>query len=494
MELTGENFIGYTASKAGNKSFRTFNPILDTYNLTVHYNATNKEINDAAEKARAAFPIYARTSYKERAAFLLKIAELLHKNRQDLLAVYHKESGLPLQRGESELNRTIHQLELFAKVITARHFGEMAQESADRSRKPAAKPSFHKILLPLGPVVVFGASNFPFAYSTIGGDAASALAAGCPVIIKSHPMHAGTSEAVTRIVLQAARNSHMPDGIFSNLNAATNTIGEQLVKHPYIKAVGFTGSIAGGTALLKYGQDRPEPIPVFCEMGSLNPVFIFPGSSKKRKEIASRLAVSITNDSGQFCTKPGLIFIENNENGKFFIQELKEAFLQQGSQPMLQPSICNNYHTLINAIDQLPRVKILRIPPLQKNFGTPQLSFADFRSFQKHLLLQQEVFGPHSVIISCTKEEFEQAPLLLSGNLTASVWMDRKELKSAADFMFLLQQKAGRIIFNGVPTGVEVTHGMHHGGPFPSTSDSRFTAVGNDAIYRFLRPVSLQNF
>lgn len=498
MQITGKNTIGFRLSQKGKYSFKTFDPVLDQPNPESYFEATEEEVEMAVAMAVKSFSEFARLTGEKRAVFLLQIAANLNRDRDQIIHQYTLESGLTASRGTIELNRTIFQLETFAAFIGQDNWEVMAEESALPNRKPTPKPHFKKLLFPLGPVVVFGASNFPFAYSTIGGDAASALAAGCPVIVKSHPMHAGTGDLVSQAIMEAARYTGMPDGIFSNLNAKGFEVGELLVKHPGVKAVGFTGSVGGGMALVKYAQEREVPIPVFCEMGSLNPIFVLPSALPDQLSIAEKLVNSITQDSGQFCTKPGMIFLADDQNTHTFIGDFTRQFKAKVPQSMLHPDIWSKYNILRFEVGNqqgtcavTPSINEVERP----NFGLPQLTFTTSEVFFKNQKLYKEVFGPHCLVVLCKSEnEFAQIANFIEGQLTASIWSNDTTTENFKDLLFELQNKVGRIILNGVSTGVEVTEAMHHGGQFPSSTDSRFTAVGKDAIYRFLHPVSLQGF
>lgn len=497
MQISSANFIGFSTSSIGQKTFKSFNPILNQEIKSSFFEATNDEIETALQLAKKAFPLLAKTTGKSRAIFLREIGKLLEINRAALINQYTLESGLNADRGNVELNRTIFQLETFARTIEQENWNLLQKDEADLARIPTPKPAFQKIAFPLGPVVVFGASNFPFAYSTVGGDTASALAAGCPVIVKSHPMHAGTSNLVGQLVIEAAQKSGMPDGTFSHLNALDFEVGTQLVMHPNTKAVGFTGSFAGGMALQKLAQQRHEPIPVFAEMGSLNPIVILPKAMEKDgAKIALQITNSITQSAGQFCTKPGLLFVQENENLDNFLDQLKTSFAVVEPQCMLHPAIWNKYNLGRKEISNQEGVETwIEVKTEKANFGTPQISRTDAHTFLQNQKLQEEVFGPHSLLIICKNDAVLKSCIQsLSGQLTASIFGSKQEIEQAFNVLFDLQQIAGRIILNGVPTGVEVCDSMHHGGPFPATTDSRFTAVGRDAIWRFLRPVTLQNF
>jgi NADP-dependent aldehyde dehydrogenase len=496
MQISPANFIGFSTSSKGQKTFQSFNPILNHEIEHSFFEATEDEIDAAMQLAKKAFPFLAQTTGKSRAVFLREIGNLLEINRSELIHQYSLESGLNAERGNVELNRTIWQLETFARTIEQENWDLLQQDEADLARLPNPKPAFRKVAFPLGPVVVFGASNFPFAYSTVGGDTASALAAGCPVIVKSHPMHAGTSNLVAQLVIEAARKTGMPDGTFSHLNAVDFEVGTKLVLHPNTKAVGFTGSFAGGMALQKLSQQRDEPIPVFAEMGSLNPIVILPQAMQNDgSKIALQIANSITQSAGQFCTKPGLLFVLQHEHLDDFLDQLKTNFEAVEPQCMLHPNIWKRYNHGRETISSQENVATwIDVKTKKPNFGTPQISQTNGKTFPQNRKLQEEVFGPHSLLIICENlSELQSCIQSLSGQLTASIFASAEEMKNHFNILFDLQQIAGRIILNGVPTGVEVCDSMHHGGPFPATTDSRFTAVGKDAIWRFLRPISFQN-
>jgi len=497
MQILSANFIGFSSSSKGQKTFKSFNPLLNQEIDFIFFEATKDEIEETMQLAKKAFPILAQTAGKSRAIFLREIASLLEINRSILIQHYSLESGLNSDRGNIELSRTIWQLETFARAVEENNWDLLQQNEADLTRLPNPKPAFQKMAFPLGPVVVFGASNFPFAYSTAGGDTASALAAGCPVIVKSHPMHAATSNLVAQLVIEAAQKTGMPDGTFSHLNAVDFEVGTRLVLHPNTKAVGFTGSFAGGMALQKLSQQRDEPIPVFAEMGSLNPIIILPEAMQHDGEkIALQIANSITQSAGQFCTKPGLIFVLKNDHLDNFLDQLKSNFVAVEPQCMLHPTIWKRYNLGREAISAQGKVGTwIEVKSEKPNFGTLQISKTDGKTFQQNIKLQEEVFGPHSLLIVCENLSALQSCIQsLSGQLTASFFASTEEMKNHSNLLFNLKQIAGRIISNGVPTGVEVCDSMHHGGPFPATTDSRFTAVGKDAIWRFLRAITFQNF
>ncbi|MDD2984553.1 MAG: aldehyde dehydrogenase (NADP(+)) [Crocinitomicaceae bacterium] len=492
MQISGANIIGYTESSSGSQTFQTFNPAENRSNETSFFEAVESEVQQALALAEKAFPIYAQKPVADRIAFLKRIVSLLLENQNMLIQHYVLESGLAFSRGETELKRTCVQIETFLKVIEAESWPIQSEETAPNGIY------FQKRFAPLGPVVVFGASNFPFAYSTIGGDAASALVAGCPVIVKSHSMHAGTGYLVSKLIIQAALETGMPDGVFSNLQIKDHQLTAMLVKHPCIKAVAFTGSISGGMALVAYAQTRKDPIPIFCEMGSLNPVFLFPSAiHTKSQSIAKAFSDSITQDSGQFCTKPGLLFLIENEEANQFIEELFKEINSKPALLMLGPTIYHNFMQGSEAEEKQFANKSREISDnkSQENYGLPLIDVISLDDFKKSAIWQEEVFGPYALIIRCkTISDFQDVAKMLSGQLTATIWAEPSELEMQETLLFEIQRKVGRIIFNGVSTGVQVIDSMHHGGSFPATTDSRFTAVGKDAIYRFLKSISFQGF
>jgi alpha-ketoglutaric semialdehyde dehydrogenase len=492
MTISGANIIGFKESKQGSETFQTFNPTENEFNKTVFYEATSSEVEEAIRLAEKVFPTYAQKPIADRISFLKRIATLLSENKSELIHQFTLETGLSAERGETELRRTCVQIETFLKAIEDKSWPIQSAETAENG------VYFQKRFAPLGTVVVFGASNFPFAYSTIGGDAASALTAGCPVIIKSHRMHAGTGYLVGKLVVQAAKETGMPDGVFSNLHINEHDLSATLVKHPFIKAVAFTGSIKGGMALVEYAQSRPDPIPVFCEMGSLNPVFLFPSAiENKASQIATDLCQAITQDSGQFCTKPGLLFLTEDENSDQFIKTLFEKINSKPALPMLGTSIFENFQKGSEMREKSHAVRSREVLEENSNEinGTPILNLISFEEFKKSDIWQEEVFGPYALLIRCKDiSEFKEIAHLMAGQLTATIWAEPLELNQQESLLFEIQRKVGRIIFNGVSTGVQVIDSMHHGGSFPATTDPRFTAVGKDAIFRFLKSISFQGF
>ena len=494
MKISGANFIGSTLSIKGSSSFKTFNPVLNQENEWDFFQATKEEVDEAVCKAQTAFFAFSRIDPKKRALFLNEIIHQLELSKALILEVYQLESALPLSRALAEFQRTVQQLSNFSAILTEGKWPSVNYEPADISRIPI-KQSLRKTQIGIGPVVVFGASNFPLAYSTIGGDSVAALAAGCPVIVKSHPMHAGTGELVAKAVVNAANITTMPDGVFSNLNAIDFQVGQQLVEHEGVAAVGFTGSIKGGVALMKRAFSRKNPIPVFAEMGSVNPLLVFPKIDSDLSLWASKIAVSITNNSGQFCTKPGLIFCLKSPTSEDFFSTLKQQISCVNSAYMVSPIICSNYNLRIEELKKFEEIELqegtINVLP---NTARPVLARIEGKEFVKHPALQQEVFGPFSLVVFFdSMDDLVNAYSALEGQLTTSFFGVNDNDLAHEKLVFLASQKAGRIIFDEVPTGVEISCAMHHSGAFPASSDIRFTAVGVNSIDRFSRPIVYQN-
>ncbi len=496
--ITGKNYIGSSLSAKGKETFKTFNPKLNIETEWSFTEATKEEIDLAAQKATEAFAVYKHKSDQERATFLRAIAQEIEALGQEVIDAYMAESGLPEGRAMGERGRTIGQLNSFAALLEQGEWVQATIDHGDPERTPAPKPDLRKMQIAIGPVAVFGASNFPFAFSTAGGDTASSLAAGCPVIVKSHPMHAGTGELISSAIIKAAEKTGMPDGVFSNLNSKGISVGEQLVKHPAIKAVGFTGSNKAGTALTKLGAGRKEPIPVYAEMGSINPVVILPEALKNNGEsLAQKYAGSINLGAGQFCTNPGLILAIEGAELDTFGKHLAAEIGQQQANCMLHPNIHSSYENGKQKMFDTNGTEVLAVALDAEgaNDGKPALVKVSADDFLANGVLHTEVFGPFSMLVACaSKVQLLEVLNALEGQLTGSLIAEAEEVSAYTDVIDALRSRVGRILFNGVPTGVEVCPAMHHGGPFPSTSDSKFTSVGNDAIYRWVRPVSYQDW
>jgi NADP-dependent aldehyde dehydrogenase len=459
--------------------------------------ATIAEINTTMEKAWQAFHIYRKFSLKQRAAFMRAIAGELEMAGDALVEIAMNETNLPEGRLKSERARTIFQLKSYADACEKGDWLEARIDTGLPGRTPP-KPDLRKMLVPLGPVVVFGASNFPFAYSTAGGDTACALAAGCPVIVKAHPAHAQTSELVAEAVLTAASKLNMPEGIFAHLHGTDFEIGKALIGHPYTKAVSFTGSYIGGKQLFDWANQRPRPIPVFAEMGSVNPVFILPGKlEESAAEIAKMYASSVTLGVGQFCTNPGLIIGIEGESLHAFIYKLGESIKEVSPALMLHPGIFKSYvEKRGNALAQ-EGVETIAVSAKDPHLNEAASTIASVtgEAFLGNPVLHQEVFGPYSLVVRCKDlAEMREITAQLEGQLTATLMATSAEIDSNRELVEEVQDICGRLILNNVPTGVEVCLSMQHGGPFPATTDSRFTSVGADGIKRFARPVCYQDW
>ena len=460
------------------------------------YEATFEEVQAACELAHHVFEEFSETSDADRSNFLVRIAELLQRHKEEIGEVYCAESGLSIDRFEGEMIRTIRQLINFSNELKSGAWRNASIDTANMNQQPA-KPDLRKMSVPLGPVVVFGASNFPLAYSTIGGDTAAALAVGCPVIVKAHALHAETSDLVATLVIQAAQETGMPNGVFSHLHAKSFRVGQELIQHPHVKAVGFTGSHSGGRALFDLANARKEPIPVFAEMGSVNPVFVFPEFLKdkiKMEQSAEMLANSMISGMGQFCTNPGLIFVIDNSDSAEFIDLLSKKFLNKETTSMLHATIKERFDRgkvkmAHQGVDLKQSIQARGNQSVNQALGVIKGS-----QFIQDSELQDEVFGPFTLIVRCAEfDEMMGCCKVLKGQLTATIIALDSEIKEKQKILFQLRNKVGRIIFNGVPTGVDISPSMHHSGPYPATTDSRYSAVGIDSIQRFVRPVTFQD-
>jgi 2,5-dioxopentanoate dehydrogenase len=463
-----------------------------------YQDTSTQEINSVIQAAQVAFLSYKNSSGKQKSKFLTTIADELEALGGELVTTVMRETNLPEARIINERNRTTGHCRMFAALVEEGSWVDARIDTALANRMPAPKPDIRKMMRPLGTVVVFGAANFPLAYSTAGGDTISALAAGCPVIVKAHPAHVETSTKVAGAIKTAIKKSGMPSGIFHHVYGAGFEVGQTLVKHPLTKAVGFTGSLAGGKALFELANQRPEPIPVFAEMSSINPVILLPDTlSRNVFKTASMLVGSITLGVGQFCTNPGLIIALADETTQKFLDSLSEEIQKSLPGPMLHQGIADNYMNTSSRVRQQPGIRVVSQSidinnPIQ---GRPWIATVAANEFLNNPSLAEEVFGPFSLVVRCAdRHELHAVINGLQGQLTCTVIGDSPEVKQYESLINILTEKAGRVILNGVPTGVEVCPSMNHGGPFPSTTDSRFSSVGTDAIKRFVRPVAYQNF
>ncbi|MDB5457256.1 MAG: aldehyde dehydrogenase [Caulobacter sp.] len=451
----------------------------------------------ACAAAAAAFDGYRETSLEARATFLETIADEIEALGEPLIATLLAETGLPRGRLEGERGRTTGQLRLFAQVVRRGDWIGARIDPALPERKPLPRADLRQRFIPLGPVVVFGASNFPLAFSTAGGDTASALAAGCPVIVKGHPAHPQAGELVGGAIRAAVAKCGLPAGVFALLTGQSHELGGALVRDPRVKAVGFTGSRAGGMALVKIAAERPEPIPVYAEMSSINPVILFPGALAARAEaLGTAFVGSLTMGAGQFCTNPGLVFALDGPDLDTFVASARQALTGAPPQVMLTPGIHQAYETGVAKLTGLDGVKPLGrgAGPGAANQGCAALFEVDAATFLATPALSHEVFGASSVVVRAPDLETLKTVLEgLEGQLTATLHLEAADAELARGLLPVLERKAGRILANGWPTGVEVSSAMVHGGPFPATSDGKSTSVGTRAIERFLRPVCYQD-
>ncbi|GHC46991.1 aldehyde dehydrogenase (NADP(+)) [Ulvibacter litoralis] len=496
--ITGKNYIGSTLSSKGTKTYKTFNPQLNIENDITFSEATQEEINEAAALASEAFKTYRNVSGIQKAAFLNAIADEILALGDEAVKTYCSETGLPEGRAIGERGRTMGQLKAFAALLEEGSWVDAVIDTAQPERTPMPRSDIRKMQIAMGPVVVFGASNFAFAFSTAGGDTAAALAAGCPVIVKSHPMHAGTSELVASAILKAAKRTGMPEGVFSNVNSSGIEVGAQLVSHPAIKAVGFTGSYKGGKALYDLAAKRPEPIPVFAEMGSINPVVVLPEALTNRgTDLAKTYAGSVTLGTGQFCTNPGLLLGIKSDALTQFVKTLSETILTIDPSCMLHPNIATTYEAnKQKALDQEGvTVTAQYDTKIKENYARQAVTTVDGSTFLENTQLHQEVFGPFTMVVQCDNvAQLETIISKLEGQLTGTILGEPSELPDYKNVIEALQNRVGRIVYNGVPTGVEVCPAMVHGGPFPATTDSRFTSVGVSSIQRWVRPFCFQDW
>lgn len=498
MELTGLSLIGGSLGTREGKAFQAINPQTGEALEPRFHSATPAEVNRAVEAAAEAFTVFSQTTGKARAAFLHRAANGLDANAQALAERAHLETGLPMPRLLGEVTRTSNQLRLFAGVIEEGSWVNARIDPALPDRKPLPRPDIRSMLRPLGPVVVFGASNFPLAFSVAGGDTASALAAGCPVIVKAHSAHPGTGELVARILTDAAAAEGLHSGVFSFVFDAGIEAGTALVRHPLVRAVAFTGSLRGGRALMDLAAARPDPIPCFTEMSSGNPLFILPGALRKDPAaLAKGLFGSFTLGAGQFCTKPGVVLLPEMPEAAAFTQELTSLVAAATPFTLLTPGIAREYArgTEARAAEVVLAAEAPKSNQAAGCFAPAKLFQASLEELLAQPSLAEEIFGPDTLIVRCnTQTDALRAAAALNGHLTATIFGTDEDLAANRELIQILERKAGRLIFNGFPTGVEVCHAMVHGGPYPSTSDTRFTSVGSLAIYRFARPVCFQGF
>ena len=498
MTLNGKSLIAGTLGATGGKTFHAVNPATSARLAPDFHEASAAEVARALDVAATAFAVYRTCSGAERAKLLETIADEIEKLGDALLQRANAETGLPLARIAGERGRTCGQLRLFAQVVRDGSWVDARIDPALPDRQPLPRPDLRRMLIPLGPVVVFGSSNFPLAFSVAGGDTASALAAGCTVVVKAHRAHPGTAELVGGAVTRAVAACGLPAGVFSLIHGGGATVGIAMVKHPATTAVGFTGSHVAGRALFDAAASRRHPIPVFAEMSSLNPVFLMPGALRERAAaIAQGLLGSFTLGVGQFCTKPGLVFAVRGADTDAFTAKLAELVRAAPNATMLTGSICDAFCERRDKITAAPGVEPLAAGAIAadsaKTEGQPSVATTNAKNFVAHPELATEAFGPFTLVVLAEKlEDFAACAAALEGQLTATLHAGAADFAAARPLLAALEQKVGRVLLNGFPTGVEVAHAMNHGGPYPATTDVRYTSVGTAAMLRFARPVCCQ--
>ncbi|NTS65406.1 aldehyde dehydrogenase (NADP(+)) [Sphingomonas sp. HHU CXW] len=496
MQITGAILVGAN-DRTGGSTFQAVDPASGETLSPAFHEASPTDVDAACALAAEAFPTFRDLALDVRAAFLESIAEEIAALGDDLIVRAMAESGLPRARLEGERGRTMGQLKLFASVLREGSWMDVTIDPAMPDRAPLPRPDLRRLNVALGPVAVFGASNFPLAFSVAGGDTASALAAGCPVVVKGHPAHPGTGELVARAVRAAVAKAGLPAGVFSYLPGTTNELGGALVADARIKAVGFTGSRGGGLALVKIASERPEPIPVYAEMSSVNPVVLFPAAARNRgAALGEAYVASLTQGAGQFCTNPGLVIALEGSDLAAFEASAAAAMGKTPAGQMLTPAIHGLYSKGVDALAAHAAVETVARGPVGEGVNQAQgaIFAASADAFASDPVLGHEVFGSSSIVVRARDmDEVKRIIRGLEGQLTATVLFDEEDEELVAEIVPLLAERSGRVLGNGWPTGVEVSHAMVHGGPFPATSDGRTTSVGTLAIARFLRPVCYQN-
>jgi NADP-dependent aldehyde dehydrogenase len=498
-KLVGRSLIGFREGNSSGEPLYATNPISGQRLDPGFIPASSDEVDLAARLAAQALEVYRRVPGRSRGAFLRTIAGKIEAISTEIVERAGQETALPAGRLQAETARTCNQLRLFAQVAEEGSWVNARIDRAEPDRKPTPKPDIRSMLQPLGPVVVFGASNFPLAFSVAGGDTASALAGGNTVIVKAHAAHPGTSELVGRAVLEAVQECGLPEGVFSLLFGSGSQIGTALMKHPLVKGGGFTGSRAAGRTLMDIAASRPEPIPFYAEMSSTNPVFVLPGALRERGEqIATGLHTSFTLGAGQFCTKPGMVFVPQGTEATAFADKLRQLVSESAPYHLLTKTIQSSYEAAVSKRKTETEVKLTAHGSQQKpasGFAVSSVLFeADVAAFLGSEL-EGEIFGPTTLLVQhSNRDQLLAVARSFEGHLTATIHGTEQDLHDFADLVAILESKVGRIVFNGFPTGVEVCHAVVHGGPYPSTSDSRSTSVGSNAIFRFTRLVCYQGF
>jgi NADP-dependent aldehyde dehydrogenase len=493
IELQGKSIIGFSRGNESDTTFTAFNPATGEAVEPKFHSASLEELNKACELAENARIAYGKVSGEEKAKFLRQIADNIESLGDILIERATLETGLPNARFVGECGRTCFQLRMFADLVERGDWVDARIDTPNPDRQPIPKPDIRSMLRPIGTVAVFCASNFPLAYSVAGGDTASALAGGCPVIVNAHFAHPGTAELVGLAVIEAVKQSGLPEGIFSLIFSKGYEIGQNLVKNPHVKAVGFTGSRVGGRALMDIAAARSEPIPVYAEMSSVNPIFILPSAMQEKFEaIATGLHASVTGGAGQFCTKPGFVVLPEVSETQRFTARFGELIANTPKHPLLTEGIKNNFEKM--SAERKTKLKSAE-NDLQGFDVNASLFQTDAETFLSDSSLEAEIFGPTTLFVqSNQREELLEIARKMEGQLTATIHGTPEDLTEYTDLIAILETKVGRLIFNGYPTGVEVGDAIVHGGSYPATSDSRTTAVGTRAIDRFCRYVAYQNF
>lgn len=494
MNLHAKHMIGNTLARAGTETFSATDPARGEALEPPYADATRDEVHAAMDLAARAHrqPVTA----EQRADFLERAAANVDALGDTLTARGSAETGLPPARLEGERGRTVNQLKMFAALVREGSWVEARLDRPLPDRTPVPRPDLRRMLVPIGPVVVFGASNFPLAFSVAGGDTASALAAGCPVVVKGHPSHPGTSELVASAIVEAARETDMPEGTFSLLHGHRNEVGALLVTHPEARAVGFTGSLRGGRALFDLAAKRPDPIPVFAEMGSINPVFVLPGALESRRDaIATGFSGSLTLGVGQFCTNPGVLVALEGEATSGLLEQLAARLSDAPEGVMLNEAILSSYQRLAHRLGQSEGVEpVLAAAASDSTRASPAVFKTTASHFMADPALREEVFGPASLAVVCRDpDEMLRVAESLEGQLSATIHREPVDDELAGRLAARLKDRVGRLLYDGFPTGVEVSPAMQHGGPYPASTDPRTTSVGTAAIARFARPVCWQN-
>lgn len=495
-KLTGQHYIAGLWIE-GPSTFQADNPATGAKNETAFFDATPDLVDQAVSAATTAFETFAKTSPTDRANFLRTIATEIDARGDQITELGQSETALPAARLEMERGRTVNQLKFFADWIEEGSWLQARIELANPDRSPLPKPDIRSVNKAIGPVAIFGASNFPLAFSTAGGDTASALAAGCPVIVKAHPAHPGTCEIVAQAIAAAVQKCNMPKGVFSQLQGGDNSVGQSLVAHHGIKAVGFTGSLGGGRALYDIAVSRDQPIPFYGELGSNNPVFLLPEAMKDRAAaIGEAWAQSLVMGVGQFCTNPGVIITLKGDAATAFTAKAIDVLTDVAAQPMLTSRIAKCYHDITKQHVENDKIACLLEAYSSDNlfYAMPGVFKVAGQTWLANEDLSEEIFGPSAIIVECDDiTEMLSVASSFCGQLTATLQMNDADASIASQLVAILEEKAGRVLVNGFPTGVEVCHSMVHGGPYPASTDARSTSVGSLAIERFIRPISYQN-